>query len=175
VIRTALVLSAVAALAIPVAGLGAARLHHHLAAAVLDRERAVAGARGGVIGKLDRGTVTVFDLTPHDAHVPVVSGADGRVMQVGRNGERYHGHGIRFRIVGGAFRVLVEGRGIDLSVVGRGNVYVEGASADPGLYSLDGADCRRSPATCRPLPQLGERYKLGGPESGEKPSRSKPR
>lgn len=171
-IRKTLVLGALLALCLPVAGLGAPRVEDGTLSVEDGRGKVIVQARGGLIGRLDRGTVTVFDLTPNDAYSPVVTGADERVVSVGRFGERYRGSGVRFRILGGAFRVVVEGRGIDLSVVGRGNVYVEGLGTDPGLFSLDGADCRRSPATCEPLPQLGVRFKLGGPESGEKGSRA---
>ena len=33
-------------------------------------------ARGGVIGRLDRGYVTIYDLTPDDAYDPYVVGDD---------------------------------------------------------------------------------------------------
>ena len=171
-IRKILVLGALLALALPVAGLSAPRAGDGTLSVENGRGKVIVQARGGLIGKLDRGTVTVFDLTPADAFAPVVTGADGRVVPVGRNGMRYRGNGMRFRVLGGNFRVVVDGRGIDLSVVGRGTVYVEGQSADPGLFSLDGADCRSNPATCEPLPELGVRFKLGGPE-GEMGPRSK--
>ena len=37
-------------------------------------------ARGGVIGRLDRGSVTIYDLTPEDANDPVVFGDDQPVV-----------------------------------------------------------------------------------------------
>jgi hypothetical protein len=174
VIRKTLVLAALVALSIPVAGLGAPRAGDGTLSVEDGRGKVIVHARGGLIGRLDRGIVTVYDLSPNDAHVPVVTGADRRPVPVGRNGVRYRGDAIRFRVVGGHFRVVVEGRGIDLSVVGRGTVFVQGETASPGLYSLDGEDCRLSPATCEPLPEAGVRYKLGGPEAGERVSRTKP-
>lgn len=159
--RKTLVLAALLALAVPVTGLGAARATDGTLTVEDGRGKVNVFARGGLIGRLDGGSVTIFDLTPNDAHQPVVSGDDRPVLPVGINGLRYGGQGIRFRILGGSFRVVVEGRGIDLSVVGRGGGFLEGAPVDPGLYSLDGGDCRRAPERCEPLPQLRLRFKLG--------------
>src|SRR5438477_314914 len=48
---------------------------------------------------------------------------------------------VRFRLIGGAFKVVVRGRGINLSVVGKGNVTLAGAgTADDGSYSVNGGD-----------------------------------
>jgi hypothetical protein len=166
VMRKTLVLLALLALAIPVVASGAARANDGTLTVEDGRGKVTVRARGGLIGRINRGTVTIFDLTPRDANVPVVSGDDQPVIAVGANGLRYRGSGIRFRVLGGNFRVVVEGRGIDLSVVGRGEGFLEGATLDPGLYSLDGGDCRMEPLTCEPLPQPGVRFKLGGAEQG---------
>jgi hypothetical protein len=164
VLRKALILGALCALALPVVGLGSPRVGDGTLTVEDGRGKVTVQARGGLIGRLGGGSVTIFDLTPNDAHVPVVSGDDLPLRFIGRNGIRYRGEGIRFRLNGGAFRVVVDGRGINLSAVGRGDGYLEGDVVDPGLYSLDGADCRRSPATCAALPVLGLRFKLGGTE-----------
>jgi hypothetical protein len=123
-------------------------------------------ARGGVIGRIDRGTVTVYDTTPTDANFPVVTGADEPEFFVVGNGVRYRGAGMRFRIVGGGFKLVIQGRGIDLSVVGKGSGFIEGDTLEPGVYSLDGADCRKNRASCDALPDPGIRFKLGPPEKG---------
>ena len=121
-------------------------------------------ARGGVFGRLDRGTLTVYDTTPADANFPVVTGADEPEFFVAGNGVRYRGAGIRFRVVGGGFKLLVEGRGIDLSVVGKGSGFIKGETAEPGVYSLDGEDCRKNRTSCELLPDPGVRFKLGAAE-----------
>ena len=90
-----------------------------------------------------------------------MSGDDQPVVLVGENGLRYGGAGLRFRVIGGNFRILVQGRGIDLSVVGRGEGFIEGDTLEPGVYSLDGADCRKDRDSCKPLPELGMRFRLG--------------
>ncbi len=119
-------------------------------------------ARGGVIGRLERGFVTIHDLTPEDAYEPYVYGDDLPVRFVGESGIRYGGVGLRFRLVGGRYRIVIEGRGIDLSVVAKGSgSIVAGQADDPGVYSLDGADCREDRASCKPLPQIVKRFQLG--------------
>ena len=127
-------------------------------------------ARGGVFGRLDRGTLTVYDTTPGDANFPVVTGADEPEVFLIGAGVRYKGAGIRFRVVGGGFKLLIQGRGIDLSVVGKGTGFIEGDTFEPGVYSLDGADCRKNRASCAELPDPGIRFKLGGPERPDRPS-----
>lgn len=167
--RKALLLAAVLAATLPAAAVAVTQ-------SVLDgtlsvengRGKVTVQARGGLIGRLDRGSVTIFDLTPNDLSDPVVSGDDQPVVLVGETGIRYRGTDLRFRIIGGGFRVVVQGRGIDLSVVGRGFGTLEGETVEPGLYSLDGADCRKQPASCDVLPELPIRFRLGGPERDEK-------
>jgi hypothetical protein len=132
-------------------------------------------ARGGVIGRLERGTVTIFDLTPEDANDPVVFGDDQPIALVGDTGIRYRGVGIRYRLIGGGFRIVINGRGIDLSAVGKGTGTIRGETLAPGLYSLDGADCRNEPDSCEPLPEVAKSFKLGGREPRDKaPGRSGP-
>ena len=65
-------------------------------------------------------------------------------------------------MIGGSYRVVVKGTGIDLSVVANGFSTLEGDTAEPGVYSVDGTDCRVSAsATCKPLPDKSKQVKLG--------------
>ena len=144
----------VAALALPDAGDGTLSVED-------GRGKVSLQARGGVFGRLDRGTITVYDTTPADASYPVVTGADVPELFLVDGSVRYRGSGIRFRVIGGGFRLLVEGRGIDLSVVGKGSGFIEGDTLDPGVYSLAGADCRKNRASCEQLPEPGIRFRLG--------------
>ena len=130
------------------------------------RGKVVLDARGGVIGRLDRGTITVYDKTPGDASVPVVTGADDPEIFLADGAIRYRGTALRFRVIGGGFKLQIQGRGIDLSVVGRGSGFIEAQSDafEPGVYSLAGADCRKSKSSCEPLPDPGIRFKLGAAE-----------
>lgn len=168
--RKHFLLLALLALAIPVAASAGSRAGDGTLSVEDGRGKVTVQARGGLIGRLDRGILTVFDLTPNDAHSPVVTGVDQPLLAIGDKGIRYRGAGMRFRIIGGSFRVVIQGRGIDLSVVGRGAGSLEGEGFDPGLYSLDGADCRKNAASCEPLPEESTRFRLGGPERGNKGS-----
>ena len=122
-------------------------------------------ARGGFIGRIAFGTVTIHDLTPEDANEAIVFGDDRPVRFVGDTGIQYGGVGLRFRLAGGRYRIKVEGRGIDLSAVGRGVGTIKSdGGAGPGIYTLDGADCRKAPETCKPLPEITKVFQLGAPE-----------
>ena len=157
------------ALALPVAGVAGLRAGEGTLSIEDGVGRVALQVRGGVIGRLDRGFVIIYDLTPEDAYEPWVVGDDQPLRFVGENGIRYGGLGLRFRLIGGKYRIVIEGRGIDLSVVARGSgTITAGAALDPGVYSLDGDDCRSDRASCKPLPEVTKRFQLGGPERGEK-------
>ncbi len=167
-VRKTFICLALLALVLPLAAVSATRAGEGTLSVEDGRGKVNVSARGGIIGRLDRGTVTIFDTTPGDDNVPVVTGDDLPVVLVGETGIRYAGGGIRFRVVGGGFRVLIQGRGIDLSVVGKGSGFIEGDTFAPGVYSLDGADCRRLRSSCSELPETGIRFRLEAPERAEK-------
>jgi hypothetical protein len=168
--RKTFVLLALLALALPVAGLSALRAGEGTLSVEDGRGTISLKARGGVIGRLDRGSVTIFDLSPEDANDPVVFGDDQPVQLVGETGIRYSGNGLRYRLIGGSFRIVITGRGIDLSAVGKGTGTIRGELEllDTGLYSLDGVDCRKDPLGCNALPDRAQRFQLGVPERQDK-------
>ena len=90
--------------------------------------RVVIAGKGAVIGRFDKGQVTIKDPNPYDGTGPIVTGAD-RLEAVGERTTRYSGSNIRFRIIGGSFTVTVFGNDIDLSAVGRGMVTLNGSIA----------------------------------------------
>jgi hypothetical protein len=122
--------------------------------------------RGSVLGRLAGGTLRVTDQTPNDRFVTLVFGRKVTQEQIGSRTVVYRGLGLRFRMLGGAFRVVIRGNGIDLSAVGRGAVTLDGeprsAGDDIGAYSLvDGVDCGEEPELCLALPTEPERFVLG--------------
>jgi hypothetical protein len=131
--------------------------------------RIVIDARGGVIGRFDRGSVTILDRTPEDAFEAKVWGAT-REVELGLDRERYFGPGVRFRLIGGSFRIVIHGAGIDLSAVGTGIVTLEGSGRFPGVYSLDGEDCGAPRSKCKDLPDPAQRFRLGTPDPPERPT-----
>ncbi len=101
-------------------------------------------------------------------------GDDEPQVDLPRGGVKWCGAGVRFRLIGGKFRAVVTGRGIDLSAVGVGEgTIVTNDVFRPGVYSLDGDDCRSPRTVCKPLPIELTRFKLGTTptERAEKPER----
>jgi hypothetical protein len=106
---------------------------------------------GAVVGRFDRGRLTVF---PTDDQVAVVvtddNGDPVEPTAIRESGaEVYSGLDLRFKAVGGFYRLGLSGSGIDLNAVGHGTVVLDGSSEDPkadGWYSLNGADKKSLPA-----------------------------
>jgi hypothetical protein len=121
----------------------------------------VVSVRGAVIGRFDRGSVTIIDRTPRDAFEPKVWGAERDVDVRGGAGERHSGKNVRFRLIGGEFFILVNGSGIELSAVGTGWTTLTGRTRDPGVFTLDGEDCSAALVKCRALPEVSRTFRLG--------------
>jgi hypothetical protein len=172
VMRKTFLLLALLALGLPVAGMASQSTGEGTLSVEDGRGKVTIQARGGVIGRLDRGTVTIFDLTPEDAYEPLVFGDDQPVALVGETGIKYTGSAMRFRFIGGRYRILIQGRGIDLSVVGKGFGSIKGDPGQTGVYSLEGADCRKDRAACKLLPEIEKRFVLEAPAAEKTPARS---
>jgi hypothetical protein len=111
---------------------------------------------GAVIGQLDRGRILIDDPTPGDGPGAVVTGAVHQ-RDVSGTATLYSGTDIRFRAVGGKYRIRIFGSGINVNAVGQGTVRLVGSvllSSD-GRYSLNGGDWRS-------LPDLGDTFQLVG-------------
>jgi hypothetical protein len=107
-------------------------------------------SRGSLIGRFERGKVTITDPNPYDARRPTVLGAEQVVY---RNAKTtvYSGKDVRIRIGGGLSHVRIEGRGIYVSAVGRGNGQIDGAGSTQagvfydGVWSLNDDEYRSLP------------------------------
>jgi len=100
----------------------------------------VLNVRGGVIGSFAQGSVRIVDPVEGDGTGPIVSGDEFR-KEIDEKTDIYRGTRVRFRIIGGAFKVIVKGRGINLSLVGKGTVTLNGAgTGDDGTYSVNGGE-----------------------------------
>jgi hypothetical protein len=113
-------------------------------------------ARGGIIGRFDSGRIVVVDPSATDDIVPFVYGAD-RIRELGPHSTLYIGEDVRFRFIGGSFRVTVQGYGMDISFVGRGTATLDGSgfSDQPGRVSVNGG-------SYQPMPDFATTYTLGG-------------
>jgi hypothetical protein len=94
--------------------------------------------RGGAIGSFARGSVTIVDPVEGDGTGPIVTGDEWSKQRNGTT-TTWGGTKVRFRIIGGMFKIRIQGRGIYLSLVGKGNVTLIGAgTGDDGSYSVNG-------------------------------------
>ncbi len=101
---------------------------------------------GSLIGRFRSGSLTIEELGGEDGSEPVVRGYKN--FKWGRNGDVriYSGKGVRFRLIGGRYRVAFTGKGLFFSLVGKGRVQLDGAGslADgifyDGFYSLNGGE-----------------------------------
>lgn len=104
-------------------------------------------ARGGVIGTFVRGRVVITDPDPNDGTGPIVTGDDWHKDRTDTT-TVYGGTRVRFRLIGGTFRIKVIGVGVNLSLVGKGTVGLTGeGTANDGTYSIDGGDYLSVPDT----------------------------
>jgi hypothetical protein len=139
------------------------------------RGTVIVQARGAVIGQLARfergGKLVIQDLDDDDGSEPRVVGADW--VRARRDGTPvYGGKGLRFRLIGGRFVLRVtNAAGLQLSVVGKGNVMLDGAglvlggTGYDGLYSLNG----EPPES---LPDEPEAFPLRPPDAAPRPARA---
>jgi hypothetical protein len=95
-------------------------------------------ARGAVIGRCDQCTLTLDEREGADTISPVVSGARGVDTDDDGAKERFVGKDLRWKVIGGSFKMIVRGGvDVDLSVVGKGpRVLIAGTN---GTYSLNGS------------------------------------
>jgi hypothetical protein len=117
-------------------------------------------ARGAALGHIGAGYVQIKDPNPNDNINPIVTGADAQ-YDINAKTTRYAGKDIRFRMIGGAFMITVVASGVDLSVVGKGDVRIVGRGTDDdGSYSVNGG-------TAQPVPFLPVTFKLTAPPPGQ--------
>jgi hypothetical protein len=103
--------------------------------------KVVIAGRGGVIGSFVKGSVTISDPIDGDGTGPIVSGDDFPPIERNDTTTTWRGNRVRFRMIGGTFKIIVRARGINLSFVGKGQVTISGAGTfDDGTYSVNGED-----------------------------------
>jgi hypothetical protein len=142
--RYALLAAVVAAMAVPAAG--AQTVDRYLSAGgTLSLRDGVGSAavlgRGGIIGKVDRGRVRIRDLRDDDGTDINVWGEEWS-REIDSRTTVYGGADLRFRALGGAWRVRMKGRAIDASAAGRGLVFLRGTD---GTFAIDGDSYREWP------------------------------
>jgi len=110
---------------------------------------------GAAIGRITNlGTIVIDDSTPNDSFSPEVTGYTSH-QDTSYTATKWIGVNMKFRAVGGTYKITIYGSGVDLSAVGRGYVSLSGvpdATSGDGVYSLNGDPFRSLPAT--PLVKL---------------------
>ena len=160
--RVLLLCALTAALAVPAAALAFAATPADGTLAVRnaagDPGQVVVGLNvtGAVVGKVDAGRMLIDDVGGPDTLAPVVTGAE-RTRDLPSGATLYSGTDLRFRAVGGHYKVRILGRGIDVNVVGQGTARLTGSIALPsdGRYSVNGGPWAS-------LPDFGETVRIGG-------------
>ena len=118
---------------------------------VVDNAKGVVflNVRGGIIGRFDQGTIEITDPIEGDGPPPVVRGYQ-QARELGPKRIVYSGEGdVRFRLIGGLYRVRIAAQGIDVSVVGKGTAVLNGsgfADLQTGRYSLSGGPWQSMPS-----------------------------
>jgi len=110
---------------------------------------------GAAIGHVSNfGTIVIDDATPGDPYSPEVSNADWH-KDVSDTATKWSGTNMKFRAVGGTYKITIYGSDVDLSAVGHGVVTLAGmpdTTVGDGTYSLNGDPFHSLPAS--PLPKL---------------------
>ena len=100
--------------------------------------------KGTLIGSCDSCTIWIDDPTSGDGSGPIVTGFEGK-RDLTDTKSRWSGSDVRFRLIGGFSRTRVRGSGVDLYVVGKGSVTVQGWLTNLGTYAVDGGERRLLP------------------------------
>jgi hypothetical protein len=153
--RLLLVPLSLLALLVPAASAGELQRSDGTLAIRDGRGTVIVHAQGAVIGQVARfernGRLIIQDLVEDDDVVPRVLGADWSRLR--RDGTPvYGGKTIRFRLIGGQFVLRATNAvGLQLSVVGRGSVRLDGAGSITsgigydGVFSLNGEPAESLP------------------------------
>jgi hypothetical protein len=76
--------------------------------------------RGALLGRLDRGSLIIVDLSPNDQWSPRVNGVPrGRLFSM-------RGRDITFYVPAGRYRIVAKGEGVNLSARGTGSAVLDG-------------------------------------------------
>jgi hypothetical protein len=144
--RTVLAVFASAALALPALGWATTRAADDGTLSVKNGDGVIfVVARGTIIGACDFCRVSIVDPSPDDGAPAVVNGAETH-KDLSDTHDIYSGSDVRFRLVGGFFKIKVSGRGIDLGVVAKGWGRIQAYDSNTGTYSVNDAPDRLLPA-----------------------------
>jgi hypothetical protein len=107
---------------------------------------AITGQKGAIWGQLDKGVLKVVDLNPDDNLNAYVSGGT-IIPDTDPTLTVYSGKNIHFRFIGGKYRFIIQGSGIDVTAVGVGQASLTGDpdQVDTGTYAIDDGKWQQVP------------------------------
>jgi hypothetical protein len=144
--RSFLVLSASAALALPGLGWAVTRALDDGTLSVRNGDGVIfVSARGTLIGTCDQCRVSIVDPSADDGAPPLVTGYEDH-KDLSDTRDLWSGKDLRFRLVGGFFKIRISGSGIDTAVVAKGWGRIQGYDSNTGTYSVNGEPRRQLPA-----------------------------
>ena len=116
------------------------------------RGSVVVRARGGIIGRFDSGRLVVDDPADGDGAAAIVYGAE-RIREVSAKRTLYIGEDVRFRIIGGFYRVQIRRSGSTSarSAAARSRSTASGFTDQPGRFAIDGAPFQSLPGVSHPV------------------------
>ncbi len=110
--------------------------------------------RGALVGRVERGSVKITDLSASDQWSPRVNGVPrGKVVWI-------RGSNISFYVPGGRYKLVARGEGISISARGDGIVNLDG---EPDAVGATGQYAVGDQAP-QPVPVGSLRIQFGGPE-----------
>jgi hypothetical protein len=149
--RRLVLLALFAALAVPAAALAADRAADDGTLSVVNADGVVnVVARGGVIGSCDQCRVWITDPVAGDGTGAVVTGWEA-LDPISDTKSKWSGSDVRFKLIGGFFRLRIVGTGVTLYAVGKGSGSLKGAATNTGTWSLNDATPRQLPDTMKPF------------------------
>lgn len=118
--------------------------------------------KGALVGRIDKGSLKIVDLTPVDQWSPYVNGIPrGRVVWL-------KGQNIGFRISKGRYLIVARGEGISISAYGIGTAVLQG---DPDQVGSTGF-YQVGDTTSLPLPTDSARVSFGSGDARAPSSQS---
>jgi hypothetical protein len=153
--RRLALLALFAALAVPATALAAQRAADDGTLSVVNGDGVInVVARGGVIGSCDQCRVWITDPVQGDGTGPIVAGAEDMDLLTDTK-SKWSGKDVRFKLIGGFFRLRVVGSGITLYAVGKGSGSLRAATTNTGTWALNDAVPRQLPDTMKPFQLAG--------------------
>jgi hypothetical protein len=108
---------------------------------------------GSAIGRIGRGRVVITDSVFDDGAGFDFWGCDTKFDKSDTT-TVCSGSNLRFRAIGGSYRIVIRGAGISVSAVGRGTVLLDGRGEDPdvndGSFALNDSPYKSLPNVPRP-------------------------